>query len=294
MKACIRLFALPLSLTLFSSASLLAQPSAHYVPGSEGIKGASLPPPGVYLRDYNYFYESSRFNDDEGNKDATVDAKAFLYGNIPRVIWITDTKLLGGYVGTDALLPFLYKDLDVGPIDDNSFGVGDLFAEATLSWHTNHFDAAVGVGVHMPTGDASSPVLAGSGFWTVMLTAGGTFYPDQEKLWSISGLCRYEFNTENRDTDQTPGQAFTLEWGIGRTLRKTIDVGIVGYYQQQTTSDSGSGASSNLDSVAAIGPEIGMFYPDYKLGWTLRYEYKFAAANRLQGQAVVLTLTKVF
>ena len=25
----------------------LAQPSAHYVPGIEGIKGASLPPPGI-------------------------------------------------------------------------------------------------------------------------------------------------------------------------------------------------------------------------------------------------------
>ena len=32
---------------------LLAQPAAHYVPGIEGVKGASLPPPGWYVRDYN-------------------------------------------------------------------------------------------------------------------------------------------------------------------------------------------------------------------------------------------------
>ena len=36
-------------------ATINAQPSAHYVPGIEGLSAASLPPPGVYLRDYNYF-----------------------------------------------------------------------------------------------------------------------------------------------------------------------------------------------------------------------------------------------
>ena len=35
-----------------------AQPTAHYVPGAEGIKAASLPPPGFYVRDYNSFYYS--------------------------------------------------------------------------------------------------------------------------------------------------------------------------------------------------------------------------------------------
>ena len=33
-----------------------AQPSAHYVPGSEGLTAATLPPPGFWLRDYNWFY----------------------------------------------------------------------------------------------------------------------------------------------------------------------------------------------------------------------------------------------
>ena len=45
---------------------LLAQPSAHYAPGVEGIKGASLPPPGVYFRDYNYFYWADQLNDSSG------------------------------------------------------------------------------------------------------------------------------------------------------------------------------------------------------------------------------------
>ena len=40
--------------------AIQAQPDAHYVPGIEGIKGASLPPPGFYFRDYNVFYVADR------------------------------------------------------------------------------------------------------------------------------------------------------------------------------------------------------------------------------------------
>ena len=70
---------------------LQAQPSAHYVPGSEGLDGATLPPPGVYFRDYNYFYWADQLNDFSGQKSGPPNFDAFTYANIPRVIWITDT-----------------------------------------------------------------------------------------------------------------------------------------------------------------------------------------------------------
>ena len=46
-------------------ALLFAQ--AHYVPGVEGLKGASLPPPGFYVRDYNVFYFANQLNDPSGH-----------------------------------------------------------------------------------------------------------------------------------------------------------------------------------------------------------------------------------
>ena len=49
----------------------------------------------------------------------------------------------------------------------------------------------------------------------------------------------YEFNTEQKDTHVTHGQAFTVEWGFGKTLHQLVDVGVVGYYQQKVTDDSG-------------------------------------------------------
>ena len=70
---------------LFAIPSLVqAQPTDHYVPGSEGIKAASLPPPGLWLRDYNSFYYAGQVNDAHGNKIGAADASAFVYANVPR------------------------------------------------------------------------------------------------------------------------------------------------------------------------------------------------------------------
>jgi hypothetical protein len=282
-------------LTLANSTQ--AQPSAHYVPGVEGIKGASLPPPGFWLRDYNAFYYADQVNDSSGNKIGAADARAYIYANVPRLLWITDLQVLGGNIGVDALLPLQYTELRAntqnGPFNDHTFGAGDLFFEGTWSSHLKQFDLALGAGAWAPTGDFSmtNPTRAGSGYWTEMLTAGVTWYPDQAKRWAVSALNRYEFNQEQRDTHITPGQAYTLEWGVSYGVTKTIDVGAAGYYQQQVISDSGSNPADR-DRVAGVGPEISAFFPKWMLGLSLRYVYEFMAENRLQGHTVALTLTK--
>jgi len=128
-----------------------AQPTAHYVPGTEGLKAASLPPPGIYLRDYNVFYYSDRLNDSQGNSIPGTDPKAFIYANVPRLLWITDMVLFGGSIGFDALLPLQYTDLEVntvsGHFNDNTFGIGDAFGEVTWSAHTAHWDLSLGYGI---------------------------------------------------------------------------------------------------------------------------------------------------
>jgi hypothetical protein len=276
-------------------ASLLAQPTAHYVPGAEGLKGASLPPPGWYVRDYNIGYYATRLNDAAGNRTGPGNFSAFTYANVPRAIWITDTKLLGGYLGVDALLPLVYQNVRAGDRDGN-FGIGDVFAEGTLSWHLQRFDFSFGAGFWAPSGDSVAPPSppTGEGYWTPMLTAGVTWYIDEGKTWSVSALNRYEFNTEQNNTGITPGQAYTLEWGIGKAVTKTLELGVAGYYQQQVTDDAGNGASSSNDRVAAVGPEISLAFPKPMLFVSFRYLYEFMAKDRAQGQTFSLTLTKRF
>jgi hypothetical protein len=283
-----------------------AQPSAHYVPGVEGLKAATLPPPGIYLRDYNVAYYSDRRNDASGDKIDAADAKAFIYANVPRAIWITGAQVLGGNLGVDGLLPLQYTDLKVnqpppaGPYDNSTFGIGDFFLEGTWSSHIQQFDFSLGAGAWMPTGDSSekppqvASTKAGLGYWTCMFTAGATWYIDKDKKWSLSALNRYEINTEKEGTDIKPGQAYTVEGGVGYNINKMFDVGLVSYYQQQVTADSGTGASNERNRVAAVGAEAGAFYPKVMLGWSLRYLYDFMAESRLQGHTLALTITKAF
>jgi hypothetical protein len=277
---------------------LQAQPTAHYVPGVEGIKGSSLPPPGLYGRDYNYFYSSDRLNNGAGNSAGPPNFSAFTYANVPRVIWITDTQVLGGFLGVDALLPLVYQSVEAGPYNSSTFGIGDLFAEGTLSWHPKQFDLAIASGVYAPTGDSGPPptTRAGLGYWTFMQTAGATWYIDEEKTWAVSALNRYEFNTEQEDTHDTTGQAYTLEWGVSKTVQKVIDLGAVGYYQLKTTGDSGSNPAGlkPIDRAAAVGPEISVVIPEQMLFVSCRYLYEFATENRAQGSVVTVTLTKRF
>lgn len=267
--------------------------SPHYVPGVEGIKGSSLPPPGVYFRDYNVFYTSSRVNDAAGHNAGPPNFDANVYANVPRLIWITDKQLLGGFVGVDALLPLVYTSVKYTGKDASTFGIGDFFAESTLSWHITKFDFSAGAGSWMPTGDSGpGSTRAGLGFWSPMLTAGATWYVDQGKTWAVSALSRYEFATESRDTHITPGQAYTLEWGVSKTLAKIWDVGAVGYFQQQVTKDSGTGADPARDQIAAAGPEISVAFPKQMFFVSLRYLYEFSAKDRPQGHTVALTFTK--
>lgn len=273
----------------------LAAAQTHYPAGVEGVKAASLPPPGFYLRDYNYFYWSDHLQNGPDNFNL------FAYIQAPRLVWISDFKILGGYYGADVLLPFAYQDLKAGSFDQTSFGMGDVFVEPiTISWHPKQFDFSIGYGFWAPSGECSrpeppNPVAPGKGFWTHMLTAGATWYPDEAKTWSLSLLNRYEFNQENIYTDIIPGQYLTMEWGIAKTFSKLYDFGLVGYYQQQTTAaSSGPDSDSARQWVVGLGPEISITIPKIALIASARYIYEIAAHDRPQGHTVNLTLTKRF
>lgn len=287
--------------SLLLAGALLALPGllsaqSHYVPGVEGIKGGSIPPPGFYVRDYNVFYTSDRVNDPRGN-EAPIDFSAFVYANVLRGIWVTEAKVLGGNFVMDALVPLQYTDLKMGGASFDTFGIGDIYVEpACLSWHGKQWDAALGYSIWAPTGefDMNDPSEPGKGYWGHMITAGGTYYFDEKKTCAFSILNRYEFNMEQQDTDITPGQTWTLEWGLSKAIKPTIELGVVGYYQVQTTDDDGPGASNDRDEVAAVGPEILMLCPKLGVFTSIRYNYEFYSEDRPQGHTIAVTFTKRF
>jgi hypothetical protein len=266
---------------------------SHYPIGSEGLKAADMPPPGFYLRDYNYFYYADTVD------GLPANLNTFVYCQGLKAVWISDWKILGANYGADLLVPFVYKNIWGDPGTAGQFNLGDVYASPLiLAWHIQQFDFVASYGIWAPSGnfDASMPLRKlsspGNGYWSHMFTLGGVWYPDEKKTWALSLLNRYEISTEQDQTQITPGNVYSLEWGLSKTVAHDVDLGLVGYYQQQTTQDSGMGAATAFSHVVGIGPEISVFWEKIGLISSLRYGYEVNAKDRPQGHTIVLTLTK--
>jgi hypothetical protein len=273
----------------------------RYPNGVEGIKGGSAPPPGLWLRTYNFWYQSDRLKSSSGDK-LGVGFDVDVLATAPRLIWITDKKILGANYGADILVPFIDTDLEIDAlgVNDHEFDIGDVWVEPIiLAWHGQQWDAAVGLAAFLPS-SMSSPADPGNDYWSGVLTLGGTYYPDEAKTWSLSLLPRYEVHSENDDTNIRPGHDLHFEWGIGKAVptEKAIwDFGAAGYCQWQVTDDSKADpliGRKVKDRVFSAGPEIGVFIPKCMLGFQLRSLVEFGAKDRSEGIFTNLTVTKKF
>ncbi len=300
MRKIVLIMVISLTLLGFCCGSGLAAESGHYVNGVEGIKAATLPPPGFYYRMYNVFYNADTLTDQDGN-ELNVNFDLSVYALVNRFIWISDIKILGGNYFMDVVIPLINTDIEIGAmlVSDNEFGLGDINIEPFgIAWHGPRYDAAAGLSFYVPTGeyDQNNFASPGKDFWTVMFTLGGTYYFDAEKTWAASILGRYEIHSDKDETDVQPGDDFHFEWGISKTLEKIWDVGLTGYCHWQVTDDSGSDATNTdvHDKVYAIGPEISAFCPYFKMIFSLRSLWEFDAEDRSEGNIITLTLTKIF
>ncbi len=272
----------------------------HYVAGVLGVESSTVPGPGLYVLDYSYFYSAGQLNDQSGQKTNPAHLNAFVYAQVPRAVWITNKKFLGGALGFEASLPLVYEharfNSGSGIFRGNTTSVGDSLIGPLVGWHTEKIDYAGALGFFVPWGSsAAAPTTrAGLGYLGTMVSAGATLRPDGAKKWSLSALNRYEFNSQQRDSHLTLGSVYTVEWGISRSLGHMIGLGSAGYYQQKITTDSGPGASSIRPHAAAIGPELNLAFPGSSLYVSWRYLCEFAVAGRPQGQTGTLTLTKRF
>ena len=272
---------------------------AHYVNGVEGIKAATLPPPGLYGRLYGAYYNADDLTDDNGDK-ADLGFEVSVYALVPRVIWVSPYEILGGSYFADVIVPIIQTELsiDAANVDDDQFGLGDACVEPVgISWHGARYDAAVALGGYLPTGEYDKDNVASPGkdMWTFMSTVGGTVYADAEKTWSASILSRYEIHSEQEDENYTPGDDFHFEWGLAKTVNKTLDIGVAGYCRWQVTDDETDGVeNSDKVSVMAAGPEISLFIPSQVLFVSARYLWEFEAKNTSEGAIGVITLTKPF
>jgi hypothetical protein len=162
-------------------------------------------------------------------------------------------------------------------------------------------DFNVGYAFSAPTGrftqGASDNV--GSGYWGNNITSGTTFYITKNKATTANLASDWEIHGQKSGTNITPGQAFTIEWGLGQILplkkdfSRLLQLGFVGYDQWQVSHSSGTLApgipefSLPFYSVHAIGVQANFILPAKDLSAFFKYYDEYHAIARPQGRTIV-------
>lgn len=284
--------------------------TGFYLLGSKGPAAAVTPPPGVYFQNDLYFFTgdvgAGRELPTGGRLAVGVQGDAVI--DLPTFMWVLPEDVAGGHLGLTATLPFGWKktsaDLTLaGPlggtasasISDDVFTMGDPVLGGFLGWQDGNFHYQLGTMVNVPIGDYQKGEISNIAFhhWGADIFAAGTWLDPATGI-DLSGVIGMTFNAENPTTDYRTGNEFHFEWAAVKHFDQQFDAGLIGYYYDQVSGDSGDGANRPFKGRAAsIGATIGW---NFKVGETpvsarLKYFHEFAVRNRAEGDAVFLTIS---
>jgi hypothetical protein len=181
-----------------------------------------------------------------------------------------------------------------GSLSDSRSGFGDLYPMATLKWHQDVHSYMTYLTGDIPTGTYDPMRLANFGIGHGAIDGGaGYTYADLKSGREFSVVSGLTYNFRNTYTDYQNGIDWHLDWGASQFLSQQIHIGLVGYFLQQLTGDSGSGAvlGDFKTRVIGIGPQVGYLFP---LGSVMGYLNlkgygEFAGQNRATGWNLWLT-----
>ena len=238
---------------LVAARHLVAQGPQHYSGAALNIRDVLVPAPGSYAALYSYFYRSTQFSDQNGDKlssflvptpsgesvPVNVNVDVFMTAQFPLYVWVSPWKVLGGKYSVYASPEFANTNLNVaastargvgGAVGVGSFGMGDpLLQPIWLGWTMHHWDFAIGDGVYLPIGKygtqtltgpggnsikIASPDNIGLGFWENQVQGAGAWYADTTHATAVVAALTWEIAGEKRDLNYTPGQVLTLNWGF--------------------------------------------------------------------------------
>lgn len=272
----------------------VCQQKGQYLPGTTGLNSGIQPAPGFTYVNSSTFYNADRLKNRDGNA-IPVSGSFDLYANLNVFAYTTGLKILGGNYGAMFLLPIPNGSLTAPVIGfgGGGAGIGDLYIEPiNLGWHSARSDFRLAYGIVAPTGrfNPGATDNIGSDYWGNLFTGATTLYLTENKGTSLSAAGIWEVHSEKRHSDETPGQTFTLEWGLGQMLpvkKQLLQLGVAGYSVWQITDNSSNNPLIPNYSVHAIGPEVEFILPHKLLSFFFRYEPEFGGQGRVEGRTIV-------
>ena len=307
---CVLLFAVVTLDAIEKRAEAAEAATGVYLLGSRAVGAGITPPPGLYFNDDTYFYSGKIGGGTSlplgGLLIANVSAQTWI--NLPTTIWVTPAKILGGDLAFSLTTPFgeplvnarlLVDSPRFGPIgvnaSDSSFAVSDFFLNSFVGWHAGNFHWQLGVGGVIPSGTYVPGQLSNVSLNRPAIDVFGAItWLDPAIGWDLSAAAGFTFNRTNTATDYKTGDEFHLEWAATKYLTKQFTIGMVGYFYQQLTPDSGTGARLGAfeGRVIALGGSIGYTFEVGKLPVSTRIKVyrEFDVQNRMEGTAGFFTV----
>jgi hypothetical protein len=290
---------------------LLAQQKGQWVPGAYGLNAGVTPDPGFTYANLALNYSAGQLNDSNGNPLPRITGTYSFWVDENIFYYVPKYKFLGGYFA-----PFVAVNLANGSLvaaivgtnlsgNGGAEGLADTFVEpVNLGWHLKRADVSAGYAFMAPTGRFTTGASdnVGSGYWGNHITSGTTFYITKNKGTSANLFTDWEIHGKKSGTNLTPGQAFTMEWGLGQVLplkkdfSRLLQLGLVGYDQWQVSTNGGtipvgpiSVPASTIPyySVHAIGFQSNFILPAKGLTLFFKYEDEYLAKARPEGRTIV-------
>jgi len=232
-----------------------------------------------------------------GSNAVMMDLNTFAWVATQRLRALGDAK-----VSVVATLPIATNSLSsesAGAISGGGGLADSYFQLLILGWQLQRADVKAAYGFLAPTGrfEAGANDNVGNGYWTHCFSAGQTFYLAKNKATALSAFQLYEFHTTQEGTDLHPGQTLSLDYSLTHTLPLRADMslqlGLVGYNQWQTTDKSGPGVTPAQAAahyhVNAIGLGFNVLLPARKVSVGTRYFDEFGGRSTYQGYSFQIT-----
>ena len=281
--------------------SVTAQVRGVYPLGMSATNSGVTPAPGFTYSNQLLIYSRDQLKGPDGEVLATGNNSVVMDMNT--LAWVSGKEIFGGArFSMSATLPVANNSLtsDVaGQISGGSGFADSYYQPFILGWNKDRIAIRAVYGFLEPTGrfDADADDNVGSGYWTHALSSGQTFYLSENKATSISTFQMYEFHTTQKETRIHPGQTLNLDYSVTHAIRlgdeSSLQVGLVGYNQWQTTDKTGPTITPQQAAahykVNALGFVSNVMLPWHKATVGLKYFKEFANRSTFQGHSVQIS-----
>lgn len=199
-----------------------------------------------------------------------IGIKADTYAALPRLTYLSTTRVFGANLGFTVMLPLVKRkaDFSASPIyagtymaaqsatvqnnltaginakldrtsDGNETGLGDMELSPVFHWEIGDNQALnIAPTIVLPTGkyDVKQRVNPGYGkFYTFRPSIQYSYIGDG---WDFGARTIFSFNTRNKDNGYYSGNMFNVDWQLMRFVSDDVRVGLQGYFVRQISKDT--------------------------------------------------------